>query len=162
VAALEVQLTALTEQLRQRRETVPSQTAQRLEEHNRNDLGSLVTMVQEEAAHAEQGATTEETRLAMTSALEQCTSVSTACAEHATSEVNRALEQANETAAQIGATLVSVGGCPTATDLAIAPPGGHEKENLDAAAALRRRREAQQQAAADLQRHAAKAPFLTM
>lgn len=174
MAVLEAKLVELTAQLQQRRESVPQWMTQQLEEQNRAALGTLMSSADAAAATAaSEGAASqpEETRLALAGALQQCAAVSVACAEQATGEVQRALDQATEIATQISKTIGTVGtGCPTATDLAIAPPGGgadeRNKENNDVAAALRRRREAQQRerAAADLSRQMSSAPhpFLTM
>lgn len=165
VANLEQQLVSLTAQLRQRRESVPAWTAQRLEEANNAVMSSLVSGAQEAEAATDGGAA-EETRLALTSAMQHCTAVSNACADQASGEVQRALSQASEMATQISATLGALGAasCPTATDLAIAPPGavGGDKENssYDVAAALRRRRDAQQRAG--LPRQEIAKPFLAM
>lgn len=171
VAALEERLVTLTAQLRERRETVPRWTAQRAEESNRTALSTAVLSSGQHApaSEADQSMAADETRLALSSALQHCTTVSTACAEQATRQVQRAVEQANDMATQIGSTVGAVGaGCNnTATDLAIAPRGGadgRDKENSasDLAAVLRRRHEAQARAAADLCRSSTTAPFLTM
>ena len=166
VAKLEEQLVGLSAQLQQRRQTVPAWTAQRLEEQNRSALTQMMSTstANEAAPVADEGC---ETRLAVTtSALQQCAAVSAQASEHAVGEMQRVLEQANDVVAQIGATVGSMGGCATATDLAIASTDTYEKENAShiAAAALSRRRDQQQAAAATLARQASSLPaaFLTM
>ena len=157
----------LSDQLQQRRQTVPAFTAQCLEAQSRAALGASVSAGNEAAdavVVAEHGvastAAATDMRLAVAGSLEQCTTVSAACAHQASGEVQRALEQANEMAAQIGATLAVAGmsSCPTATDMAIVQPvaaDGRDKENHDIAAVLRRRRDAQQQQAGLLRQAAA-------
>jgi hypothetical protein len=152
VAALEEELARLTEQLQQRRQSVPASSAQQLEGRQRDTL--LALSAEPAGTSAEDGTENADAPTALVSTLRQYTTVSTACADQASGEVQHALDQANETAAQIG-SLASRGGVAgaTATDLAIAPPtapDGREKENVDdaAAAALRKRAEAYKQSAA--------------
>ena len=163
VTALEAELVELNGQLHKRRKTVPAQIAQRLEAQSRTAVSALVsaadaaaTAAATEVSQAGESAAAE-TRLALTSTLQECTAVSAACTEQAGGEVARAIEQASEMTAQIGATVAAIP-CPTATDLAIvAGSDDAQKENQAAAAALlRKRRGAQQQTATTL------APKLTM
>lgn len=165
VAKLEEQLVALTAQLQHRRQSVPAWNAQRLEEQSRTALSQVMATANEPLA-APAGVEESESRLALTAAsLQHCTAISAEASAQVSGEVQRVLDQANDVVAQIGATVGSMSGCATATDLAIAS-AEPEKENAshDIAAALRRRREQQQAAAATLARQAASLPaaFLTM
>ena len=138
VAALEDQLIKLSQDVHQRRQTLPSWMAQRLEEQQRATISS---------AAAAAAAPPREVAAELSSALEQLgaemrrfTSASTRVEEGA-SAVQRALDQSAELTSQIHATA-DCRAYPTLTDKAIEV----EKENSSDASmgALRKHVEAQQ------------------
>jgi hypothetical protein len=145
VAELETKLLGLTQELQQRRQTIPGWIAQRVEEQNQSAVSTAMATSQEATAAMDvaEDAAAVETRLAVASQeLLRCAAVSTG-ASQATTDVRSALEQATDMAAQLSSVQTSASTCLTETDRVIAH--AEDKENDVAASMLRRRLEAQRQ-----------------
>ena len=137
---LQGRLQSLTQNLQQRRSTIPSFVAQRLEAQGRQTMGAVLEVAQgadPASSDSEHGRLTAgDGRIA--EELLRCREVG-AHAAQATAMVMHALEQATESTAQLASIHGTSGpSCQTATDRVIAVD---EKENAsDAAAAMLRRR----------------------
>jgi hypothetical protein len=144
VAGLEGRLQLLTQSLQQRRATIPSFVAQRLEAQGRQAVGAALSVDAQAAGSAADGPAPQSlaaTNGQLADELQRCRTVS-AHAAQATAMVMRALEQATDSTAQLASIHGTSGpACQTATDRVIAVD---EKENASeaAAAVLRRRHEA--------------------
>ena len=160
VSDLEGKLLTLTQELQQRRESIPGYIAQRLEEQNKQVVGETVAEQPEATAEAAENAAAAETRIApAASGIQICTAVTTQ-AHQATSDVQRALDQASDMASQLKAINdASSAACATETDRVITQT---EKENSSDAAAdiFRRRREVAQAKEDVLNLQASKMPRL--
>ena len=145
VSELESRLHRLSQDLQQRRSTIPAYVAQRLETHTRQVVSAAVEADDSARTDRVEDAEFTETRLApLSSELQRC-SVISMHADQALSVVERALEQANEATTQLASICdTSTSRCQTSTDRVIVDHGGKENASEAAAAILRRRLDGKQ------------------
>lgn len=132
VDVLEQRLVGLTQELQQRRHTIPGFVAQRLDERNRETVATAVALTAQDAASE----TTNALAAPPLTDFQGCVAAS-ARADEAARAVHRVLDQATELSSHIGAASTSAA-YPSVTDKAITHVEDG-KENSSAASVLRRR-----------------------
>ena len=146
VSELESRLHRLSQDLQQRRSTIPAYVAQRLETHSRQVVSAAVEADDSpwRTDRVEDVEFTETCLAPLSSELQRC-SVISMHADQALSVVERALEQANEATTQLASICdTSTSRCQTSTDRVIVDHGGKENASEAAAAILRRRLDGKQ------------------